>query len=338
MFIRLCIPLTLLYILLLSHTIQSQRFSDDFFRSLYDLIPEDRPNYHPVLDSDIFAGLALAYDKIDRYIARQKNAIPHLFPAEKVEYYDEHSDIVADLMFHSRLARTVNCRRSLDNWDCEDCEKVLPDAQVVRTFGTYPLDIVGQVVVSKEKKTIYVVIRGANSARNHELARVVQLVDHNFIPKAKVHRGAQIAVEDIKDIINDTLNMQTRLHPTFRIHVVGHSFGAAIASLLTVEIHNNVTRATNDNLSGYFIGKPRVGDEMYAQYVRDNNFDMKRMNHLSDSIPNAPAASEDGYTHEGTEYWEYAIEPSRLLKCVGARESRDCINTIEKRNILDHMM
>jgi hypothetical protein len=102
------------------------------------------------VDADIFTGLYMAYDKFDRYIKRQKNAIPNLVPAEKVEYYDENSDIVTDLVFHSRLARTINCRQSFDHWDCEDCKNVLPDAQVVRTFGTYPLDIVGQVLVSKK--------------------------------------------------------------------------------------------------------------------------------------------------------------------------------------------
>jgi hypothetical protein len=51
---------------------------------------------------------------------------------------------------------------------------------------------------------------------------------------------------------------------------------------VAVEIEKNVTRVNPQNLSGYFIGKPRVGDEVYAQYVRDRNLDMKRMNHLSD--------------------------------------------------------
>jgi hypothetical protein len=51
---------------------------------------------------------------------------------------------------------------------------------------------------------------------------------------------------------------------------------------VAVEIEKNVTRVNPQNLSGYLIGKPRVGDEGYAQYVRDRNLDMKRMNHLSD--------------------------------------------------------
>lgn len=61
-----------------------------------------------------------------------------------------NSPEINDLRFHAQLCHTVNCRDSLNNWDCEECLEVLPDGEVLNYFKTSPSDIVGQIIRSKK--------------------------------------------------------------------------------------------------------------------------------------------------------------------------------------------
>lgn len=80
---------------------------------------------------------------------RFREAERRLPPATSIQELDPHCAEVDDLRFHARLCRTVNCRQSLNNWDCENCTSVLPDGEVLVYFNTAPHDIIGQIVRSK---------------------------------------------------------------------------------------------------------------------------------------------------------------------------------------------
>jgi hypothetical protein len=69
--------------------------------------------------------------------------------ATSIEELDPNSPEVMDLRWHSRLCHTVNCRQSLNNWDCENCAELLPDGEVLVYFNTAPHGIVGQIIRSK---------------------------------------------------------------------------------------------------------------------------------------------------------------------------------------------
>lgn len=73
----------------------------------------------------------------------------HLPAATDILEFQPDSPEVNDLRFHAQLCHTVNCRDSLNNWDCAECLEVLPDGEVLNYFKTSPSDIVGQIIRSK---------------------------------------------------------------------------------------------------------------------------------------------------------------------------------------------
>jgi len=73
----------------------------------------------------------------------------HLPAASGILELQPDSPEINDLRFHAQLCHTVNCRDSLNNWDCKECLQVLPDGEVLNYFKTSPNDIVGQIIRSK---------------------------------------------------------------------------------------------------------------------------------------------------------------------------------------------
>jgi len=69
--------------------------------------------------------------------------------AIEIQEFAPDSHLVKDLQFHASLCRTVNCRSSLNNWDCPRCLMILPDGEVLNYFNTSPSLIIGQIVRSK---------------------------------------------------------------------------------------------------------------------------------------------------------------------------------------------
>jgi hypothetical protein len=69
--------------------------------------------------------------------------------AIEIQEFAPDSRLVNDLRFHANLCFTVNCRSSLNNWDCLNCLRLLPDGVVLNYFNTSPSMIVGQIVRSK---------------------------------------------------------------------------------------------------------------------------------------------------------------------------------------------
>ncbi|KAG2182308.1 hypothetical protein INT43_007235 [Umbelopsis isabellina] len=85
------------------------------------------------------------FDNAERF----RDAERELPKATSIEELDPNCAEVDDLRFHARLCRTVNCRQSLNNWDCENCTSILPDGEVLVYFNTAPHEIIGQIVRSK---------------------------------------------------------------------------------------------------------------------------------------------------------------------------------------------
>ncbi|OBZ88266.1 hypothetical protein A0J61_03682 [Choanephora cucurbitarum] len=68
--------------------------------------------------------------------------------AQSTSTFNGRSNEYKDAVFYSELARAVACRPLSDYWDCDLCMKLLPDAVVVRSFSTFPLDVTGILLMS----------------------------------------------------------------------------------------------------------------------------------------------------------------------------------------------
>ena len=103
------------------------------------------------------------------------------------------------------------------------------------------------------------------------------------------------------------LHILTRLHaqnPDYRIAIVGHSLGGAIATLAAGDIRTLGTW-WSDNVELYTYGSPRVGNTATVRFLSQqstNGNKSYRVTATHDPIPRVPFTSL-GYQHTSPEYW-----------------------------------
>ncbi|KAI8577401.1 hypothetical protein K450DRAFT_201224 [Umbelopsis ramanniana AG] len=267
----------------------------------------------------------------------------HLPAASEIREFQPDSPEINDLRFHAQLCHTVNCRDSLNNWDCEECLQILPDGEVLNYFKTAPHDIVGQIIRSKaltnhdfeRRKTVFVQIRGATSRTNKILTLDGRLVPYLPAPGGFVNSGCFQGFSEINQTMITTISDQVELYPDYRVHVIGHSLGGCIASLAGLELLQRVHKLKSTKLSVYTLGKSRVGNQAFVDYHDSTGIDHKRMVAKADAIAHQPPLSK-GYLHEGVEYWMY--DDNQHTKRCGGKESRSCSNSVVKRTSADHLL
>lgn len=83
--------------------------------------------------------------------------------------------------YYAAIAATSYCREvtSLGLWTCKNCQKYVPDGQMVLKFNSPIADTTGFIMRSDSQKTIHVVFRGTNSLR--------QLITVNILLPFKCH-------------------------------------------------------------------------------------------------------------------------------------------------------
>ncbi|OAD05842.1 hypothetical protein MUCCIDRAFT_119940, partial [Mucor lusitanicus CBS 277.49] len=233
---------------------------------------------------------------------------------------------------HAALCRTSNCRASFDKWDCgELCETYLPDGEVIRSYNTFPMGVAGNVVLSHQKKTIYVLVRGASSFRNKITASTIECT-LNMVKYA----GLLAAEKDLYKIVHTALYDQLLLTPDYKVEVTGHSFGAGVGSLLVAELNHRHELVNSTNLTGHLFGKTRVGNYKYAGYFKKHNLEIRRYVQEGDDITHVPDI-QDGYVHEGDEYWLENDIIQDMVVCPGPYETRDCSNRVKYTKATQHL-
>lgn len=74
---------------------------------------------------------------------------------------------ITDHKYYAAIAATAYCREvtGLGLWTCENCQKYVPDGQVIFKFSSPIADTTGFILKSDSQKTINLVFRGTNSLR-----------------------------------------------------------------------------------------------------------------------------------------------------------------------------
>ena len=95
-----------------------------------------------------------------------------------------------------------------------------------------------------------------------------------------------------------TVTESAKQYPSYKVVVVGHSFGGAIATFAAAEIRNLGIKADL-----YSYGAPRIAGKTLSDFItnqnRGSNF---RVTHTNDPVPQLPALYLD-FVHISPEYW-----------------------------------
>jgi len=149
-------------------------------------------------------------------------------------------------------------------------------------------------------KSIYVAFRGSSSIQNWIDDAEVLKTDYISYPtcKCKVHIGFYKSSENTKNQTINAVNNLVKKYGSSSIYVTGHSYGAAVAQLIGMELY----KSGYHNVQVYNFGQPRIGDSSYASFVSTTlGGKLFRFVHNRDIVPHVP---EVNYHHSCTEVFE----------------------------------
>ncbi len=175
---------------------------------------------------------------------------------------------------------------------CDDYSNiVVDDLKIANTFYDEATDLRG--FTATINNTFYVALRGSSSAQNWIDDFEIRLVDYDKCDGCSVHHGFYKSALAVKSQVIHSIEE----HNIENIIVTGHSYGAAVAQVLALELLE-----INNNIHVYNFGQPRTGNAEYARYTNAMLPNYWRVTHDRDLVPHLPP--KFGYVHSCGELFE----------------------------------
>ena len=173
-------------------------------------------------------------------------------------------------------------------------------------------DLQGYIGVLSSEKTIYIVFRGSSSILNWMDDFEMSLVPYDtYLSECndcKIHNGFYKSALGVKNKTIETVNILKKLYPHYTITVTGHSYGAAVAQIIAMELEN-----IGISSKVYNYGQPRLGNKNYADFSNTILDEYWRITHYKDIVPHLPPTTKNGYIHSCGEL--YQNENDELIQC-----------------------
>lgn len=214
--------------------------------------------------------------------------------------------IVATMKFDLNIAKTcvvlsgaAYCDK--DNYNTMKMIEPANEFQYYETLYDKKTDLHGYVGVIQPENQILVVFRGSESTRNWMEDADVILTQYSTFTECNcnVHSGFYTSSNNIYPFVHEYVNDMLDIFPNFNVIITGHSYGAAVAQLISMELLSNGIYS-----SLYNYGQPRIGDRNYANFVNSKMDNLWRFTHYKDMIPHIPPITGLGYYHSCTEIYE----------------------------------
>ncbi len=203
---------------------------------------------------------------------------------------------------------------------------------VLDTFSDAATDLEGYIGIlpAGDENTVYVVFRGSSSTRNWIADFEVKKVDYPGCLGCQVHHGFYQSVLNVKPQIEKTVNGLYQMYPNSSIIFTGHSYGAATAMLMALEI----TAVYDIRVINF--GQPRIGNPAFAAFYNTKIADYTRITHNRDIVPHVPPIKEFDYMHSCGEVFETVS--GELQTCLRVCEDPECADQYKlwQTNSADH--
>lgn len=196
-------------------------------------------------------------------------------------------------------------------------------------------DTQGYVGYLPSDKSIYVVYRGSESIKNWITNLDAFKTPYTSYPECdcQVHKGFYEAEQKvISGVISEVKALQSA-HAGYAVKVTGHSLGAALAQLTSMDLLK-----AGISTSVYNYGQPRTGDQKYAAFATAR-VPTWRVVHNRDEVPHLPFTTKMEFYHVCTEQWE--DETGALKTCNDSCEDPTCADQFKfptQTNGDDHLV
>ena len=140
-------------------------------------------------------------------------------------------------------------------------------------------------------------------------ARQVPYVAPDGNTYGKVHEGFHNLMRQLSPALKEVV---AQLDPTIPCYITGHSLGAAIATLVAMEISHLVPEM-RENIRLYSYAGPRVGSPDFVRAHSQQIPNAYRVVNLGDAVPLLPPVTmADSYVHVGEE-WSFLVQSGDAL-------------------------
>ncbi|KAJ7229394.1 Alpha/Beta hydrolase protein [Mycena rebaudengoi] len=195
-------------------------------------------------------------------------------------------------------------------------KETVNNAKVVGRVSSVVSGVSGFIARDDEQEEIVVAFRTGVMPQNGVFG--VNFLRSAFnsdkMPAGEVHTGWHAAWNTVCSEVLQILEEELAEHPHYTVTFAGHSFGAVIATMGSIDAK---WAFPNKTVRLYTYGAPRVGNAAFARGATDvlgvNN--VFRVVHGYDFASNLPPALL-GWQHFGTEYWQLDPPgPDRTFMC-----------------------
>ncbi|KAL7795341.1 alpha/beta-hydrolase [Trichoderma ceciliae] len=207
---------------------------------------------------------------------------------------------LSNFSFFSQYAGASYCNSETPAGQPVACsDNVCPDVAgtVVNSFVGSVTGIGGFVAVDNAHQQIVLSFRGSNNLRNFITDVVFAFTDCSLASGCEVHKGFNDAWNEVSSAATAALSQALNANPSFGIIATGHSLGGAVATLAA-----SFLRDQGFPIDIYTYGSPRVGNDVYANFVTSQPGGEFRVTHVDDPVPRLPPIVFN-YRHVSPEFW-----------------------------------
>ncbi|KAI0244161.1 hypothetical protein L0F63_000735, partial [Massospora cicadina] len=244
------------------------------------------------------------------------------------------------ILHYNLFAGLAYCKgERLVKFQCQSCSGLR--SKFVAAFSSSQTDNSGYVAVDEPNHRIVLAFRGTSGIRN--AAQDILAVPVPFdIPAlgATVHAGFKLAMESLEQKFLQILSsvIANRRYSNYKLVVVGHSLGGAIASLAAIRIHFRLGIPWS-RMELYTYGQPRTGNVIFARWFSQQPIGSSRVVYNNDIVPHFSPGALGVYAHHLNEVW---IKPSnRIIRCAtDVLEDSKCSYSVPLTQLSsqDHLM
>lgn len=206
---------------------------------------------------------------------------------------------------------------NITSWNCYFCKDV-SNFHVVATFDNSATNIFGYVGYSGSVGQV--VFRGTQSDSIEDWIDDLDFFDtsvYSLVSGGEVHSGFYNSWNSVKTQVEAAVKTLSEVQGISQIYYTGHSLGAAITLFAALEVGT----AYPIPFKVYNFGEPRVGNQIFANYVNREIGDIVRVTHHEDIVPHLPP-EDFGFYHVATEV--YYTSDTHYTVCDNSGEDSEC--------------
>ncbi|KAJ5129151.1 uncharacterized protein N7515_005190 [Penicillium bovifimosum] len=216
------------------------------------------------------------------------------------------SELLERFTLFSQFAAVSACDQNINHTgqsvtcDFGNCEFVEADNTTVIDIFHSTTGPTGYIALDHTRQLIVLAFRGTISKHDSEIDFKINLSKIDICEGCLAHEGFLEYWQAVEDQATSKLKQATQEYQDYRLSVVGHSLGAAVATLAGASLRKHFT------LDMWTFGSPKPGNKKLAEFITSQQppDSVYRVTHAADLVPKIPPTGIIfDWSQPSPEYW-----------------------------------